>query len=294
MSGPNPLVSILTPSYNQAPWLADNLRSVAAQTYPHVEHVVMDGGSTDGSVEILAQAQPAVRWQSEPDRGQSHALNKALAESRGEIIGWLNSDDAYADRRAVARAAARFAADPGLDVVYGDGLVVDGENRVLLYVWVYPFSRRLLESTNLLLQPSTFIRRSAIEDRFVREDLHYLMDRELWRRLAREGRRFARLRAVVGIDRHQEGRKTIAGRESYEAELELVGPGGRGGRTLTGAMRIGQRFAGAPGAFTVRRTLDPAIALVLPPALQQVRSQVLARRAGIAGAAGRTRGGVPA
>src|SRR5713226_6394238 len=113
------LVSILTPSFNQARWLADNLRSVTNQTYPHIEHIIMDGGSTDSSVEILKKAGPNVRWRSEPDRGQSHALNKAFAESRGEVIGWLNSDDAYFTPTAVAEAVQVFERCPDVNVVYG-------------------------------------------------------------------------------------------------------------------------------------------------------------------------------
>jgi len=97
-----PLVSVLTPSYQQARWLGENLGSVACQSYPRIEHVVMDGGSSDGSVELLASASPPVTWESEPDRGQSHALNKAYSASSGEIIGWLNSDDAFWDCDVVA------------------------------------------------------------------------------------------------------------------------------------------------------------------------------------------------
>jgi glycosyltransferase involved in cell wall biosynthesis len=97
-----PLVSILTPSFNQAAWLRENLRSVSEQTYANIEHVVMDGGSTDDSVEILRRADARVRWRSQNDRGQSHALNLALSASGGEIIGWLNSDDAYFDRSVLS------------------------------------------------------------------------------------------------------------------------------------------------------------------------------------------------
>jgi glycosyltransferase involved in cell wall biosynthesis len=114
-----PLVSILTPSFNQARWLVDTLQSVARQTYPHIEHIVMDGGSTDGTVDLLTHAGSRVTWKSEPDRGQSHALNKALAASTGEIIGWINSDDAYYDVDAVAAVAQCFARHPEVDVVYG-------------------------------------------------------------------------------------------------------------------------------------------------------------------------------
>ncbi|HEY5484813.1 MAG TPA: glycosyltransferase, partial [Propionibacteriaceae bacterium] len=86
-----PVVSILTPSFNQASFLTDNLRSVACQTYPRVEHIVMDGGSTDDSAVILSDSGSEVTWRSEPDEGQADAVNRAFRESRGEIIGWLNS-----------------------------------------------------------------------------------------------------------------------------------------------------------------------------------------------------------
>jgi len=86
-----PLVSVLTPSFNQAAWLTDNLGSVAAQTYPAIEHVVMDGGSTDGTLDILKTAGDRVLWRSESDRGQADAINKAFAASSGEIIGWITS-----------------------------------------------------------------------------------------------------------------------------------------------------------------------------------------------------------
>src|SRR5688572_23602687 len=98
------LVSILTPSYNYAQFIGDCLLSVTNQTHPNIEHIVVDDASTDGTVDVLRDTGTSVRWVSEPDRGQSHALNKALAMSEGEIIGWLNADDAYADTRAVERA----------------------------------------------------------------------------------------------------------------------------------------------------------------------------------------------
>ena len=109
-----PLVSVVTPSYNQGRWLADNLRSVAMQSYSAIEHVVMDGGSTDGSRDILASASPAVVWDSGPDGGQSDAINKAFSRSTGEIIGWLNSDDAYFSGDVVARAVEVFENIPRL------------------------------------------------------------------------------------------------------------------------------------------------------------------------------------
>ena len=116
-----PLVSILTPSFNQGRWLGDNLASVAAQSYGSIEHVVMDGGSRDETLDLLEATDGRVKWRSEPDRGQSHALNKALGASEGEYIGWLNSDDAYFSRDAVSDVVSVFDADPSVNVVYGPG-----------------------------------------------------------------------------------------------------------------------------------------------------------------------------
>jgi len=213
-----PLVSILTPSFNQARWLVDNLQSVARQTYPHIEHIIMDGGSTDGSVDLLAQAGARVRWKSEPDRGQSHALNKALAESTGEIIGWINSDDAYYDVDAVAAVVRCFVHHPDVDVVYGHAALVNADGRILQMLWVPPFRYRLLQMHNFIVQPSVFFRRSALGPTLVDETFHYAMDYELWLRLGRD-HRFAKLNRIVGIDRNYPGRKSVTLTDDTRAEM---------------------------------------------------------------------------
>lgn len=204
-----PLVSVLTPSFNQVRWLGDNLRSVAAQSYPNVEHIVMDGGSTDGTVELLKAAGPTVRWRSEPDRGQSHALNKAFAESQGEIIGWLNSDDAYFSPAAVEETVRLFEQRPDVDVVYGHAALVNADGLILQMLWVPPFSYRLLRYHNFIIQPAAFIRRSALGDVIADESYDYAMDRELWLRLG-QTRRFVRLNQLIAIDRHYPTRKSYA------------------------------------------------------------------------------------
>jgi glycosyltransferase involved in cell wall biosynthesis len=204
-----PLVSILTPSFNQARWLVDNVQSVARQTYPRIEHIVMDGGSTDGTVDLLAQAGERITWQSEPDRGQSHALNKALAASTGEIIGWINSDDAYYDVDAVAAVAQCFARHPDVDVVYGHAALVNADGRILQMLWAPPFRYGLLRLTNFIVQPAAFIRRSALGATLVDETFHYAMDYELWLRLGQE-RRIAKINHVVAVDRNYPERKSVA------------------------------------------------------------------------------------
>jgi glycosyltransferase involved in cell wall biosynthesis len=204
-----PLVSVLTPSFNQSRWLEENLRSVANQTYPHIEHIVMDGASTDGSVDILERAGRTVRWTSESDNGQSHALNKAFADSRGEIIGWLNSDDAYFRRDTVELVVRAFEEHPEAAIVYGHAALVNADGLLLHMVWVPRFSARLLRTHNFIIQPAAFIRRSAIASQFLDEAFQSAMDRELWLRLA-PVQRFVRLGHVLATDRHHRDRKSVA------------------------------------------------------------------------------------
>lgn len=210
-----PLVSVLTPSFGQARWLRDNLRSVEAQTYPRIEQIVMDGGSSDGSIDVLGASR--ARWRSEPDRGQSHAVNKALRESQGEIIGWLNADDAYFTPGVVLRVVEEFARRPECDVVYGHAALVDWAGRVLHAVWVPRFSFRTLAVHNFIIQPAAFIRRRVIEDALLDERYDMCMDRELWLRLG-ACHRFRRVDAVLAADRHHAARKTVTNAARARAE----------------------------------------------------------------------------
>jgi glycosyltransferase involved in cell wall biosynthesis len=224
-----PLVSILTPSFNQAAWLPDTLRSVACQTYPSIEHIVMDGGSTDGSVEVLKAAGDSVRWRSEPDTGQSDAINKAFRESRGEIIGWINSDDAYFDCRVVEDVVSYFVSHPEVDVVFGHCAQIDERGTIIWMIWVPWFSRRLLRIVNFIGQPVAFIRRSALSDPMLDETFHFSMDYELWLRLDAAGHRFHRLNRLTAVDRHQSGRKGVVMADVLQADIaRLAESHGRG------------------------------------------------------------------
>ncbi|TLM85026.1 MAG: glycosyltransferase, partial [Actinobacteria bacterium] len=201
-----PLVSILTPSLNQAQWLPDTLDSVACQSYPNIEHIVSDGGSTDATVQILESAPDAVRWHSAPDRGQSDALNKAFAMSSGEIIGWINSDDALMDSRVVEDVVAFFDSHPDVDVVYGHALQIAADGHFIRVLWSPPYRHSRLKTFNFIVQPAAFIRRSALSDPMLRESYHFVMDWELWLRLA-EKHRFARIDRILAVDRHHSARK---------------------------------------------------------------------------------------
>ena len=257
-----PLVSILTPSFDQGAYVGDCLTSVQNQSYPAVEHVVYDGGSTDRTLEVLRTAPESVRWVSEPDRGQADALNKAFVASRGEIVGWLNSDDAYFDREAVAGAVDILRRRPEVDLVYGHGALVSADNELLHYLWAPPFTERLFRYANFVLQPTVFVRRSALGDRLVDDRLSFTVDRELWLRLLGEGRLFARLDRVVAIDRHHGARKSVAiedvGRREDEELVARYGlPTDLRRTVVPKAFRVGARLWAA--RFLVRSAGPPAI-----------------------------------
>lgn len=217
-----PLVSILTPSFQQGRFLPDCLRSVAVQTYPRLEHVVFDGGSTDGSPEVLAGAGESVRWTSEPDRGQADAVNKAYAASTGEIVGWLNSDDGFFSRDAVARVVEAFERHPDADVVYGDTAVVDESGLILRHARSRWSMTRVLPLISPISQPAAFFRRSALgpDELPLRADLQRRLDYELFLRLRSRGARFVHLPVVVAVDRDHAARKVRGTEDLFVDETE--------------------------------------------------------------------------
>jgi glycosyltransferase involved in cell wall biosynthesis len=214
-----PLVSILTPSFEQGRFLSDCLVSVQRQTYPYIEHVVFDGASTDGTLAVLESAGDAVRWSSEPDDGQADAVNKAFAASGGEIVGWVNSDDGLFSVDAVARVVAAFAEHPEAGVVYGDAALVD-ESGLILRHHRSRWPAGALPLVSPIVQPAAFFRRSVIqEDEFVlRVELHRFLDYELWLRLRSRGVRFVHLPAVLAVDRDHPQRKVRTTDEVFLAE----------------------------------------------------------------------------
>lgn len=245
----HPLVSILTPSYNQARWLPDNLRSVAGQSYPAIEHIVADGGSTDGTVGILSATSPTVAWESGPDEGQSDAINKAFYRSTGDIIGWLNSDDAYFSRDVVANAVRVFQAHPEVGLVYGHAALVNGAGTLLYVLWTPPYRRALLRSFSFVCQPTVFVRRSVVRrEFFVDPAFDYMMDRELWLHLS-ERTIFRRLDQIVAVDRHHPLRKSytlldVAARDDELIRKRYRLPGLASNRVYRKSLKVALRIAG--------------------------------------------------
>jgi hypothetical protein len=180
-----PVVSIVTPCLNPGDRLVRCLDSVASQTYPHVEHIVIDGGSTDGTVDLLIAR--GVRFVSEPDRGQTNALNKGFALATGVWLTWLNADDVL-DVHALELLVAGVAATPEAGWVYADLDLVDGEWRETYRSPAGPITPELLDEGNVVPQQGTLIARWAL-DRVgpLDEGFHLAMDFDLWLRLAVAG-----------------------------------------------------------------------------------------------------------
>ncbi len=182
---PQPLVTIVTPSYNQGAYLEATIRSVLEQDYPNLEYLVVDGGSSDNSVEIIRRhADRITWWVSEKDAGQSDAINKGLRRARGEIVGWLNSDDVY-EPGAVSAAVAAFKAAPGAGLVYGDARSIDPAGRQFNLMRARPYDLVDLLAYSIICQPASFMRREVLDAAgHLQADYHLLMDHLLWIRMA--------------------------------------------------------------------------------------------------------------
>lgn len=181
-------ISIVTPSYNQANYLEQTINSVVSQEYPNLEYMVVDGGSTDGSVAIIERyAKHLAWWVSEKDRGQSHGINKGLARATGDIVGWLNSDDYY-EPNALHTVAHYFKENPTIDLIYFD-VRNFGIRGVKVHSAANDIPPELILTKVCLHQPGVFWRKSAM-DRvgLLNEELHYVMDFEYWIRFFLNGK----------------------------------------------------------------------------------------------------------
>jgi hypothetical protein len=185
MSADNPLVSIVTPSFNQAGYLETAIRSVLDQEYSRVEYLILDGGSTDDSAAIIERYQDRVAyWESEPDAGQADAINKGFKKATGEIVAWLNSDDVYLPG-AFQQAVEAFRQHPEVGLVYADGIMVDSSLRILDYHRYPQVSVLDLLSFEVILQPTVFMRHEALEEvGYLDPSFHLILDHDLWVRIA--------------------------------------------------------------------------------------------------------------
>ena len=216
-----PLVSIVTPSYNMASFLPEAIESVLSQDYPRIEYIVMDGGSEDGTVDILQRYKDRLQFVSQRDGGAADAINQGFRKSQGTILGWLNADDTYRPA-AVSAAVRKFLEEPQADVVYGEGYLVDRQGDVIRPYATQPFSRDAFRRECYICQPAAFFRRSAFEDAgMLNAALHSAFDYDLWIRLSKDYD-FVRLPQFLANSRMHRDTKTLGNRAQVYSECLAI------------------------------------------------------------------------
>ena len=218
-----PLVSIITPSLRQGQFIEEAILSVKKQSYPNIEHIVIDGGSTDNTLAVLTRYQGSynMRWLSKPDRGMYDGINHGLAMARGEIIAYLNTDDVYLPW-TVETVAAYFTAHPEIDLVFGDQFLLDMDGRVSLQ-FQPPFRSSLLRSGwSPLPQPTVFWRSKVYEALGgFDHSLQFAGDWDYWVKAA-ERFRFGQIRELLAMSRIHEEAKNVAGRLEMAQEFDRI------------------------------------------------------------------------
>lgn len=212
-------VSVITPSFNQGRFIEKTLLSVSNQKNVNLEHVVIDGGSTDETVSILQATERLSYWISEPDKGQAHAVNKGIEKTSGEIIGWLNSDDIYYEN-AISTVIKFFYENPNIDVVYGKAEHIDEEGVPFETYPTEPWSFRRLKKHCFICQPALFFRRHIIHEHgLLNEKLQFCMDYEYWLRLGKKGVTFAYLNKKIAGSRLYPQNKTLGSKVKVHREI---------------------------------------------------------------------------
>jgi len=214
-----PLISIVTPSLNQATYIGENIKSVLNQKYSDFEHIIIDGGSTDGTIDILRKHDHLI-WVSEKDSGQSEAINKGFKRANGEIIGWLNSDDCY-EPNTFNTIVKELNKDKGKYFVFGDCNLIDEKGKIIgLVKGKYKGQRSLIEywKDAYIPQPSVFFYRDLLHEiGFLNESLHYAMDWDFWLRISEKYRLVYINKTLANFRIH--GQQKTAGYEIFEPEL---------------------------------------------------------------------------
>jgi glycosyltransferase involved in cell wall biosynthesis len=219
----DPLVSIVTPSFNQGHFIRATIESVLSQGYPNLEYIIMDAGSTDETASVVKDYSSRLTWISEKDRGQSHAINKGFRMARGEIVSWLNSDDTILPD-AVQTAADALSGEPDAGAVYGEGYCMNREGAITcrfphtepLNLW------KLVYLSDYILQQTAYFRRSSVEEvGFLNEELHYVMDWDLLIRMAMR-RSLLYVPEYLGCIREYPEAKSFSGGARRIAEIQQV------------------------------------------------------------------------
>ncbi len=300
-----PLVSIITPTFNQAKYIEDTILSVRNQDYPRIEHIVIDGGSTDGTLDILRKYEDKLTWISEKDRGQADAINKGFRRATGDIFGWVNSDDMYVPG-AIRTVVEHFNTHPEDSFIYGDCEALDESGKsygIRTHVkqggW-----KELVGELDFIVQPASFWRANVWKTcGELDESLHYTLDYEYWMRAARHFPPHY-IPVLLAKERLYAAAKTFSGAVTRMEEIEMVAKrhGGDGlpynyraeaaaNYAVRGLKELGTgKWAGAKADFSRTLAIRPplskfmryfgAIALLGPESISSVWLWLNQRRAG--------------
>ncbi len=219
----SPSITIITPSYNQAEFLEFAIRSVLAQEIPDLEYFIVDGRSTDGSVEIIQKfAHQLAWWISEPDSGQAEAINKGFARARGEFVAWLNSDDMYAPGM-LNQAIEVLRAHPEVGLVFGNAVSINEDGLPLNEATFGDWTLKDLMAFNIIWQPAVVFRKSVLDQAgYLNPKYHYMLDHHLWLRMARHST-LKYVPHLWAFARHHSFAKNVAQPEGFGREaLEVL------------------------------------------------------------------------
>lgn len=223
----HPKFTVVTPTYNQGQFIEKTIDSVLSQGYPNLEFIIIDGGSTDNTVEIIKRHERHLAfWVSEKDRGQSHAINKGMLKATGEYLTWLNSDDWFVPG-AMENIHKLFTNDPDIGMIVGSGRLIDEHGAVInkinspaeitldsLYHWMHDGN---------FLQPATAFKKSAwVTAGQINENIHMAMDLDLWLRMAKAGVKFGTTDIILAEALSHPNAKTTAYKEPMRLDIALV------------------------------------------------------------------------
>lgn len=207
-----PLVTVVVPCLNRAHFLIPTVESILQQDYPNIECIVVDGGSSDGTIEILKSYMNRIKWVSEPDNGHADAINKGWNMSKGEFLAWLNADDCYVIPDAVRKVVDHLQNNPEVDVVYGDCALINEDGKIVSDIiksrkWDLAYAVKYCYFT--IPQAASFMRRSILEKvNWLDPQFHYGKDHELWLRIGLVGKiqyipiHLAYVRNCIGLSQH--------------------------------------------------------------------------------------------
>lgn len=219
-----PRISLITSSYNKEKYLEEAIRSVLLQNYPNLEYIIIDGGSTDHSQDLIKKyEQWLAYWVSEPDEGQAHAINKGINRATGDVVAWVHADDMLFPG-ACFKMAKAFLSHPDAALIYGAGAKIDANNTIVKTVKSQPYDNELIRTRCYIFQPSTFIKKMSLDNVGVLdESLHYWMDWDLYLRICKNYP-VVRIEESIGMWRaHEETKTRTGGYTEQRREIALIG-----------------------------------------------------------------------